>query len=117
MEKNILIIEDEKELCFLLKNNFLKQNFQVDCELTLKEGIHKLRSAPYQFLLLDNNLPDGRGIEALPFIRSYTPRLLVIVMSALGLREAALSAGADYFMEKPISLKEINALISSVDVH
>ncbi len=113
MEKNILIIEDEKELCFVLKKNFLKQNFHVDCELTLSEGIHKLHSAPYQFLLLDNNLPDGRGIEALRTFRTCLPHLLVIVMSAMELREAAMLAGADYFMEKPISLKEINALISS----
>ena len=61
-KKSVLIIDDESDLCALIKLVFMRENFVVDCALNLAEAKAKLPSHP-DIILLDNNLPDGLGLE------------------------------------------------------
>lgn len=65
------------------------------------------------WIFLDNNLPDGKGINVIEQIKqSHSSR--VIMMSAMSnLKEEAFRRGVDYFMDKPISFVEIRRILSS----
>jgi DNA-binding NtrC family response regulator len=116
MKKKILVIDDERDFCELIKNILLKENFIVDCAFTLGEAEEKLREHP-QVVLLDNNLPDGSGLDYLqmhpvPFMNSS-----VIVITAdptESVKEKAKREGTVAFLSKPFSVKTIRDMVSQV---
>jgi len=61
--KTILIIDDEEDLCELLKTAPGKDKYLVDCAQTLSDADSKIRDKHPDIILLDNNLPDGSGLE------------------------------------------------------
>jgi DNA-binding NtrC family response regulator len=116
MKKKILVIDDEKDFCELIKNILLRENFSVDCAFTLEEAEEKLRENP-QIVLLDNNLPDGSGLDYLqmhpvPFMHSS-----VIVITAdptESVREKAAREGTVAFISKPFSVQAIRDMVRQV---
>lgn len=110
----VLIIEDEEELGYILKRFLSKKCFDVDYAMNLKDGLNCLKNTDFDVLILDNNLPDGKGMDLIPRIRATMPKITIIAMSALGLKSLALSAGASYFIEKPVSLNEIYHMITGL---
>ena len=111
MIHKILIIEDEQELATILQRFLTKKKFDVQTAPSLREGFQKLNVELFDALILDNNLPDGKGVEHIADIRKMHTNIIVVAMSALQMREVALAAGADYFVEKPISLQGIEAVL------
>jgi DNA-binding response OmpR family regulator len=115
----IVIIEDEKDLGILMRN-FLVKQFDVKTPeavkiaTTLLEGIGLINQMNPEWVFIDNNLPDGKGINEIEQIKNggkyYNTK--VVMMSAMtNLREEALRKGADYFLDKPISFVEVKNLI------
>ena len=68
--QTVLIIDDEKDLCRLLKMALRKEKFFVDCVFSLAEAKQKLLEHP-SIVLLDNNLPDGSGLD---FLKAHPTR-------------------------------------------
>jgi DNA-binding NtrC family response regulator len=116
MKKKILVIDDEKDFCELVKNILIRENFAVDCAFTLEEAEGKLRDHP-QIVLLDNNLPDGSGLDYLqmhpvPFMNSS-----VIVITAdpeESIKEKAEREGTVAFLSKPFSVQTIREMVKRV---
>ena len=116
MKKKILVIDDEKDFCELIKNILLKENFLVECAFSLEEAEGKLREHP-QIVLLDNNLPDGSGLDFLqmhpvPFMNSS-----VIVITAdptESVKEKAEREGTIAFLSKPFSVQTIRDMVRRV---
>jgi DNA-binding response OmpR family regulator len=108
--KSALIVDDEEDICRLL-GRFLNRSFQnVEFALNLKDGLACARHLRPDLLILDNNLPDGIGIQMIKEFRMYCDFILVI--SAMGnLQEQALQAGADYFLPKPVSFSDIEEIL------
>ena len=79
--------------------------------MNLKDGINYLKNTDFDVVILDNNLPDGKGMDLIPRIRKAMPKIKIIAMSALGVKPLAMAAGASYFIEKPVSLNEIYQII------
>lgn len=113
MLNSVLIVEDELELSGILSKYLNRRHFQVDCVETLKDSLNLLLHKPFSFLILDNNLPDGKGLEYIEQFKTMQPDLKIIAMSALQIHDAALKAGANYFIEKPISLKAIEKILTA----
>jgi len=110
--KRVLIIDDEEELCLLLGAFLRKRNIRVDYALTLRDGLLKLAQAQPDLILLDNNLPDGTGLEKIAFMRETGHGARIVMMSAMNnLKEKALAAGAEAFLEKPVSFGAISHLV------
>ena len=65
----ILIIDDDRELCALLKRSILSENIEADCCSTGKEGLRKLKEKEYQLVILDVMMPGMDGFETLEEIR------------------------------------------------
>jgi DNA-binding response OmpR family regulator len=112
MLHRVLIVEDELELSNILSKYLNKRNFDVECTDTIRDGIDKLSKESFHYIILDNNLPDGKGLEHINEFRYLQPDLIIIAISALQVKDVALKAGANYFIEKPISLKAIERILS-----
>ena len=111
--KKILIIDDETDLCLLLKNYFLRKNYEVIVAHSLKEGKTLLKSLQPDILFLDNNLPDGIGWDMAPIIAADFPATYIVMISAFHPNVPAMPANAHYrAIEKPISMADLDTQFS-----
>ena len=110
--KKVLIIDDEEDFGMLMERFFTQKKYEVFVAYTIEDGMKILDEQIPDVIFLDNNLPDGSGIESIPLIRSQNSRIKIIVISAMSnLREKALNFQADAFIDKPISFENIRKLI------
>ncbi|MEL7002468.1 MAG: response regulator [Bacteroidota bacterium] len=119
MSKNqVLVIDDEKEICFLLSNMLKKIGFEVNSANSLSEGQELLREKQYQLVFLDLSLPDGLGFNFISHIRKVSEKIKVVIITAFeGNRERqrAQLEGAHYFVSKPFNKKRILEVIAQFD--
>ncbi|MHA4845334.1 response regulator [Flavitalea antarctica] len=115
MEK-VLIIDDEVDLCLLMKT-FFKQKNQYDVELahTLNEGLNKLDQFSPDIVFLDNNLPDGLGWDHAREILERHPSVRLNLISAYhpNLPSVKITPNLKIW-EKPISLKAIDTYLHAI---
>jgi two-component system response regulator (stage 0 sporulation protein F) len=110
----ILIIDDEKDLCDLMLLILKDENIKIEYALSLKEGQKIWSRKHFPVVLLDNNLPDGSGLELIERNPPLLMKSKVILITADGpasLHSRAEDAGIRYFIMKPFSLKQIRELI------
>lgn len=107
--KTALIIDDDIDLCLLLKAVLTNAVEDVLYVHNLQASLDFIRQNQPEVIFLDNNLPDGQGINYIREIKAISTGSLLIVISALaGAKKEALENGADIFIEKPLT--EINVL-------
>ncbi len=103
--KKVLIIDDERDLCVLLKAYLVPLQYEVHLAYTLKDGIQKLEGISPDIIFLDNNLPDGLGWDKVEYIRANFPKSAINLMSAYrGFPQELDNISSVKFLEKPISL-------------
>ena len=115
---NILIIDDEVDICFLLENKLKKKNYAISYAHNLEDGFSKLASIQPFLLFLDINLPDGSGLNAISKIKLLYPSLKVIMISAYdGANERTLAKneGADMFIGKPFNEEAIYSAVDQIN--
>jgi len=108
--KNILIIDDEKDLCQLLGDTLSSRGYNVESANTKREAISSLKSRSPDLVFLDLKLPDGDGLKLLSCIKKINPSTTVNIISAYGteeVRDEARKLGAYGFIDKPFSEKDI----------
>lgn len=111
--KKILIIDDETDLCLLLKNYFLRKNYEVVVSHSLTEGRLLLATIRPDILFLDNNLPDGTGWDMATGIASDFPDTYVVLISAFHPPIPVMPVHARYrVIEKPISMADLDLQFS-----
>lgn len=112
----ILVVDDEPAIRRALRPPLMELGFQVTEASRGEEALLALRAAPYDAVLLDVNMPGLGGIETLRRIRSFAPRLPVLVLTVRDQEEdkvEALDLGADDYITKPFSTRELIARIRS----
>jgi len=113
--KKILIIDDETDLCLLLKDYFVRKNYEVVVSHILSEGIDNIKSQHPEILFLDYNLPDGIGWDYAPSIAADFPDTYIVLVSAFHSVIPKMPAGAQFrVIEKPISMSELNTQFSDL---
>ncbi|MFJ7951693.1 response regulator transcription factor [Lysinibacillus sp. NPDC096418] len=116
MENKILIIDDDTDLCYLLKNYLMLENYNVticnDGASGIKEGI----SNTYQLIILDIMLPIMNGFEVLTTIRktSSVPILMLTAKDSEVDKVSGLRLGADDYLTKPFLQNEFIARVQSL---
>lgn len=112
----VLIIDDDKELCALIKHSVLSENIEADCCNTGKEGLMKLKEKDYQLVILDVMMPGMDGFETLEEIRkeSSLPILMFTSKNDSVSKVRGLRAGADDYLTKPFDMDELIARIISL---
>ena len=100
----ILIIDDDDDLCQMLKA-ILSSSFEdIRYANSLEMGKKLLFDSMPDVVFLDNNLPDGQGVSLIQHIKINLPATKVILITAMdNSREEALQSGADVFLEKPLT--------------
>lgn len=110
MKRKVLIIDDEEDLCLLMRSYLSPQNFEVHLALTLKDGFQKAKEVEPDVLFLDNNLPDGIGWDAVNKLHELLPESKINLMSAYTHPpKALLNIALVRFLEKPISLRMLES--------
>lgn len=112
----VLIIDDDKELCALIKRSVLSENIEADFCNTGKEGLQKLKEKDYQLVILDIMMPGMDGFETLEEIRkeSSLPILMFTSKNDSASKVRGLRAGADDYLTKPFDMDELIARIVSL---
>ena len=113
---NILIIDDDKELCTLIKRSVLSEDIEADFCITGKEGLKQLKEKTYQLVILDVMMPGMDGFETLEQIRteSSLPILMFTSKNDSASKVRGLRAGADDYLTKPFDIDELIARIVSL---
>ena len=105
--QKVLIVDDEQDICFLFGRILRGRNLKTGYARNLAEAYSSIREEPPSLVFLDNSLPDGRGIDFIPFLKKNCPLTRVIVVTANDTafdKKIAMQQGADEFMGKPLSL-------------
>lgn len=117
-QPDVLIVDDEREICFLLAA-FLKQmGYNVDCAYSLQEGAEKLTSHEgFDIVFLDLNLPDGLGYKLIPEIKHQNNEAHVVMISA---HDSTLQRiknetnDISQYLSKPFSRDHIASVLSQL---
>jgi DNA-binding response OmpR family regulator len=113
---DILIVDDEKDLCNILTLICLRKNFTVSCANTLLDAMTQVETFP-ALMFLDNDLTDGAGLEVIELLKTRSPLTKIAFITAscdLEIKEQALRRGADYFLAKPFQLQGIREILSKM---
>ena len=113
---NILIIDDDQELCLLIKRSILSEDIEADFCNTGKAGLQKLKEKQYQLVILDVMMPGMDGFETLEEIRKENslPILMFTSKNDSVSKVRGLRAGADDYLTKPFDMDELIARIVSL---
>lgn len=110
LQQHLLIIDDDVDICALLKRFFERKGYLIDTAFTAKEGISLSEKNTYDLILTDFRLPDIDGLEVIKSLKSTHPRRPVIVITGYSDVKQAIEAirlGAEEYVTKPIYPEEI----------
>lgn len=116
MKKNILLIEDDKDISELISYNLKKENFNVITAYDGEEALNLIKDNVIDLIILDLMLPSVSGIDLLKYIKrdEKTKNIPVIIETAKGEENdivLGLELGADDYVTKPFSPKVLVARI------
>ena len=113
----VLLVEDAPGLGEAVREQIADDGHAVDWVLRLDHARNSVRTTPYDLILLDLMLPDGRGLDFLRQQRSagdVTPVIILTAQDQISDRIAGLNAGADDYLVKPFDLFELSARVAAV---
>lgn len=117
MEKNILVIEDNADIAYLVKINLRGKHMQVDHAANGEEGLKLALTGRYQLVILDLMLPGMDGMDICRAMRSkdiFTPVLMLTAKTSELDRVLGLEVGADDYLTKPFSVPELVARVNAI---
>jgi len=106
----VLVIDDDRNLCMLLRATCRSLGYEADYACTLEKGLETASTDGFEVVLLDVHLPDGSGLDAIPAFRSMPSCPEVIIMTGLADSrgaELAIKTGAWDYLQKPAHVSEI----------
>ncbi len=112
---NLLIVEDNVDLCETLADVFRKVDYNVQTAFSAREAEKVLRRDLIDLVLLDLKLPDASGLEVLTKIKEIDPDILVIMITAITNAQPAVEAmkmGAYDYLMKPFELDEVKLVVN-----
>ncbi|MEW6409904.1 MAG: response regulator [Nitrospirota bacterium] len=119
MPQKILIVDDEEDLLTLLEYNLSREGFSVEKAKDGYRCMEIVRERPPDLLILDLMLPELSGLEVCRLIRkepriSHTPIIMLTARSQEMDRVIGLEIGADDYITKPFSIRELIARVRAV---
>ncbi|MBU5265600.1 response regulator transcription factor [Virgibacillus proomii] len=117
MNEKILIVDDEKSIVTLLKFNIEKAGFVTDVAYDGSQAVQKAESNSYDLIVLDLMLPEMDGMDVCRYLRNNqinTPILMLTAKDEEFDKVLGLELGADDYLTKPFSPKEVIARIKAI---
>lgn len=115
MDRKALIIDDQFEICQLLKLILNLSHISSVYTGTLRETREVLSTFIPDIIFIDQNLPDGLGFNEIPKIKKLLPEATIIAMTTLitpSQKVELINNGASFTLEKPFTIQQINKLVS-----
>jgi len=112
----LLIVDDDMELCSLLKEFLQREGFTVECVHDGRNGLEAAKQGNYDLIVLDVMLPGLDGFELLKQLRRES-RVPVLMLTARGEdidRIVGLELGADDYLPKPFNPRELTARVKAI---
>lgn len=115
-EVAILLVDDDVELCDLMREFFAARGLRVEAVHDGRRGLARALAGDHDLLLLDIMMPGLDGFELLRQVRKQrqTPVIMLTARTAQADRVAGLDAGADDYLPKPFAPEELLARIRAV---
>lgn len=110
----ILVIDDEKDIGYILKKSLTLEGYTVFTALDGESGLEIVKGKKPDIVLLDLKMPKMNGIEVLRHIKKIDKNIVVIIITGYGTMDTAriaMKLGAFDYITKPIDLKYVNAVI------
>jgi two-component system OmpR family response regulator len=113
----VLFVEDDHVLGEAVRDHVASLGYGVDWMKRLDDAREAVATVSYELVILDLNLPDGRGLDFLRDLRRRGSPVPVIILTAqdqVASRIEGLTSGADDYLVKPFDLNELSARIGAV---
>lgn len=113
----VLVVEDDQMLGDFLRDRLSEDNFTVQVAADENAALSFLETGPFQVMVLDLGLADGRGMRVLREVRVRKPEMIIVILAPAGSPAdcvAGLDAGADDYLAKPFSYMELTARIRAL---
>lgn len=117
MKRKILIVEDEQSIATLIKYNLEQAGYQTKVASDGKEALYFLDEQYFDFIVLDLMLPEIDGLQVCTTIRENKNDVPILMLTAKSDEEnkvLGLQSGADDYLTKPFSPKELIARIEAI---
>ncbi len=108
MKSHIVVIEDDQDMCDMLKVGLGRRGFAVSTYISGETGLSAIPTKRVDVVLADINLPDMNGLDICKSIAENQPDIPVIIMTAFGSMDTAIGAiraGAYDFITKPLDME------------
>jgi len=117
--RRIFIVDDEPDIVELVTYNLAKEGFEVDSSFDGEEALNRIRKEEFDLIILDLMLPGMQGMEICRILRNdpRTKNIPIIMLTAKGEevdKILGLEMGADDYMTKPFSPRELLARVKTV---
>lgn len=110
-----LIIDDDTDLCLLLKVILNTTIPDVKMAHSIESGEKFLKHSKPDVIFLDNSLPDGQGLDYIKEIKTISPASRLIIITANdNTRDEAIGNGADFFLDKPLTALKIQEALNTI---
>ena len=117
MKQKVLIIDDEKDICKLLASTLSTFGYQTKTSQSLTEGKEVFSSYDPDIIFVDIHLPDGNGLNDVPYFRNVKPNIPVIIISAydsINAMKTAETFGVNAFISKPFNREKISNALQNI---
>ncbi|HEY9125330.1 MAG TPA: response regulator transcription factor [Bacteroidales bacterium] len=113
----ILVVEDEQAMLLGLRDNLEIEGYEVDTANNGADGLNKILENEYNLIILDVMLPQMSGFDVCRTVRKRGKKVPIILLTAKGEeidKVFGLEIGADDYITKPFSLRELLARIKAI---
>ena len=117
MTMRVLVVEDNPSVASLLQRGLEREGYQVEVATTGREGLERGLAGSYGAIVLDIMIPEPDGLTVVRRLRQagrWTPVLMLTARDRVEDRVAGLRAGADDYLGKPFSLREVTARLHAL---
>jgi len=113
---SLLLVDDDAELCSMMKEFFGQQGHHLDCALNGRDGLAQALKTTYDLIVLDVMLPIVNGFTVLQQLRRRKPVPVIMLTARVHRHDriSGLNAGADDYLPKPFDPDELLARIGAV---
>ena len=111
---HILVADDERSIRLTLETGLMLNGFRVTCARTGREAVEAARASRFDAVISDVLMPDGDGLDVVRELRTVSPGVPIILITAQGsveLAVRAVSEGASDFIAKPFEIAALAALV------
>jgi CheY-like chemotaxis protein len=116
MNANILIVDDEKQLVYYLRQALMLEfpGSQVDMAHSGEEALSQLAHSSYDLILADLRMPGFDGLELIKGVRYLDADVPIILMTGYGsesLRQEAARLGVNHYVDKPFDVHDLLSVV------